>query len=136
MINIRIKTKEDYIREFLFNYETIDIVKYKDESNLIIDKTINKFIRNNLFDILDSWYTKVEIFNINKWVEDIKKDNLDIYINWLIEELYIHSISEYNWQNNKLVEIALYNWYYSIFNRIKEQFIVFLEEKKKEITFS
>jgi hypothetical protein len=46
--------------------------------------------------------------------------------------IYIHTINEYNTQNIELIKIGLYNWYFSMFNKVRNDFIDFLETKKEK----
>ena len=43
--------------------------------------------------------------------------------------MYIHTIDECHIQNIELIKIGLYNWYFSMFNKVRNDFIDFLEEK-------
>jgi hypothetical protein len=54
MITNRNLTKEEYIKAFLYNQNSFDIVKYKDDINLVIDNTIINFINHNIYNLLDT----------------------------------------------------------------------------------
>jgi hypothetical protein len=150
-------SKETLQIEFVSNRDTLVKIKWGDNSRIVDyyakkywyspdwNKVINDFIEENLYFLLEDENKDLSIDNIKEWFQEINNFEIYEYVDGLIDvynkdlvesydffELYVEK-SEI-WEDYiEIMRRAQFDWYIELFNNIKNEFALFLENKIDDV---